>query len=427
MNATRLPYHVSLLPGEALCSWIWRLAARFEISALHLLKGAFGVRHIDKESARHGTWWRTPERSLLDQISARTGMTTARLAKATLANWSPGAPGGEGGWGPEGRKFLGAAMARISDLIAACPRCLAENGSAYLRTTWIFQWLSCCPKHGIIMVCGCASCLARLSLPPLSSTRPWRPSCCRACGWSILDAETTPAQDCVRALQRRLLAGKRSGWIALPGFPPMAWPPFVAGLNAIAEVIWVHGKPGCRDELFALVAKEVGIEAVTPEGPPRKVGHGRVRHDAMLVLAWLLERWPDRLMTLAEIFGVARRRWRVNCSRPEPVRIALRALPWPLAHDLLWRADGWQTPHTHARDHPRFLSAASRVLLARHPHLAQEAPWLVRRQGEEVWRRRLLALIENQPHLWGPDGSNAEAEFYDLPSTAHGSLGNSTN
>jgi TniQ len=304
MNATRLPYHVSLLPGEALCSWIWRLAARFEISALHLLKGAFGVRHIDKESARHGTWWRTPERSLLDQISARTGMTTARLAKATLANWSPGAPGGEGGWGPEGRKFLGAAMARISDLIAACPRCLAENGSAYLRTTWIFQWLSCCPKHGIIMVCGCASCLARLSLPPLSSTRPWRPSCCRACGWSILDAETTPAQDSVRALQRRLLAGKRSGWIALPGFPPMPWPPFVAGLNAIAEVIWVHGKPGCRDELFALVAKEVGIEAVTPEGPPRKVGHGRVRHDAMLVLAWLLERWPDRLMTLQRFSGL---------------------------------------------------------------------------------------------------------------------------
>ena len=59
-DAIRLPYHVPLLPGEALSSWIWRLAARFDISALHLLQGAFGLSRIDKESARYGTWWRTP-------------------------------------------------------------------------------------------------------------------------------------------------------------------------------------------------------------------------------------------------------------------------------------------------------------------------------------------------------------------------------
>jgi hypothetical protein len=91
--------------------------------------------------------------------------------------------------------------------------------------------------------------------------------------------------------------------------------PFVSGINAMAEVIWVHGKPACRRELFALIAKDVGVDALMPEEPPRKIGHGRARHDAMLVIAWLLERWPQRLMIAADMFGVTKRRWRV-CSRP---------------------------------------------------------------------------------------------------------------
>jgi hypothetical protein len=70
----RLPHHVPLLPDEALISWIWRLAGRFEISARHLLQGAFGIRQIDKQSVRHGTWWRTPEQSFVAEISRRTGI-----------------------------------------------------------------------------------------------------------------------------------------------------------------------------------------------------------------------------------------------------------------------------------------------------------------------------------------------------------------
>jgi TniQ len=420
-----LPYHVPLLAGEALGSWIWRVAGRFEISARHLLQGAFGVGHIDKESVRGGTWWRTPEQSLLAAISARTGIAVARLAAATLANWSPASPGGREGWGPAGRKFLGGDMVRISEVIAACPQCLAENGIAYLRRSWFFPWLSCCPKHGTIMICGCGSCGTRLRTPPLSFVGPWLLNGCRTCGWSMGGAKTEQAHDQVRALQRLLLAGKRSGWMALPGLEPMPWPPFVSGINAMAEVIWVHGKPACRRELFALIAKDVGVDALMPEEPPRKIGHGRARHDAMLVIAWLLERWPQRLMIAADMFGVTKRRWRV-CSRPKPVRHALQALPWQLARDVLWRTEGWPNPSHDARSDPDFLDAACRVLLARHPRLVNQAPWLRRRRGENVWRQRLVSLLDRHSHLWGVDGEQAGEEFYDLPSKIYASANNST-
>jgi hypothetical protein len=108
----RLPYHTPLFSDEALISWIWRLAGLFEISARHLLQGAFGIRQIDKESVRHGTWWRTPEQRFVAELSRRTGIADARLWETTLANWSAASPGGEQGWGPAGRKFMGGAMAR---------------------------------------------------------------------------------------------------------------------------------------------------------------------------------------------------------------------------------------------------------------------------------------------------------------------------
>lgn len=130
----RLPYHTPLLSDEALISWIWRLAGRFEISARHLLQGAFGIRQIKKGSIRYGTWWRTPEPSLVAEIRARTGIEAARLKEGTLSNWSPASPGGDEGWGPPGRKFMGGVMARASELIAVCPQCLAEN-IAYARTS----------------------------------------------------------------------------------------------------------------------------------------------------------------------------------------------------------------------------------------------------------------------------------------------------
>ena len=145
----------------------------------------------------------------------------------------------------------------------------------------------------------------------------------------------------------------------------------------------------------------------------------------MLVIAWLLERWPQRLMIAADVFGVTKRRWRV-CSRPKPVRHALQALPWQLARDVLWRTEGWPNPSHDARSDPDFLDAACRVLLARHPRLVKQAPWLRRRRGENVWRQRLVSLLDRHSHLWGVDGEQAGEEFYDLPSKIYASANNST-
>ena len=313
-----------------------------------------------------------------------------RLRAATVSDWSPGSPGGEAGRGQVGRKFLGGAIAKVSEVIAVCPRCLLEDGCAYVRMTWLFQWLSCCPKHGVTLVCTCRSCHARLSMLPLASVRPWSSDHCWRCGSSIITAETMEAHNRVRVFQRRLLAGKRSGWIMPSGLEPMAWPPFVEGLNAIAEVVWVHGKPACREELFAILAKNVGVEALEPYATPRASGHGgRARHDAMLVISWLLERWPDRMMI----------RRRVRCRKTalghqaQPpranskgfTRSALAASPRPsLANGRLGSFAGY------ARDPDAFISHRS-ALIARHPQPA--------RSGPIQWQHRTPTLMGMLPQI----------------------------
>jgi hypothetical protein len=55
------------------------------------------------------------------------------------------------------------------------------------------------------------------------------------------------------------------------------------------------------------------------------------------------------------------------------------------------------------------------------------AAWLRRRRGENVWPQRLVSLLDRRSHLWGVDGEQADAEFYDLPSKIYASANSSTN
>jgi hypothetical protein len=236
------PYHVPLLAGEALGSWIWRVAGRFEISARHLLQGAFGVGHIDKESVRGGTWWRTPEQSLLAAISARTGIAVARLAAGNAGELVAGFSGRPGGLGTSGPQVPGwrhgadlgghcgvSTMPRrewhclfAEELVLPMAELLSEARHHHDLRVWVLRYAA---PYATIVV---RAAVVAQRLPNMRMVNGWRRDGTSARS-SASFAKATPGRQALR----------------LDGAAGVGTP-FVSGINAMAEVIWVHGKPACR-------------------------------------------------------------------------------------------------------------------------------------------------------------------------------------
>ncbi|MGH9071226.1 MAG: TniQ family protein, partial [Acidimicrobiales bacterium] len=79
------PLHLAPIDGEALSSWLRRLAASYQMSVAELIEHGLGqdqmaVRALDID----------PSAALLDVLAERTGIDPARLRQMSLAGWTPG-------------------------------------------------------------------------------------------------------------------------------------------------------------------------------------------------------------------------------------------------------------------------------------------------------------------------------------------------
>jgi hypothetical protein len=161
----RWPLHPAPIDGEALSSWLLRIASGYEMTVGQLIDHGLGhdpkiERDLDRD----------PPPALLDTLAQRTGSTTDRVRQMCLAGWTPWLldslqahpagfdtyvrefsvllkpgkrskhrPGTWVGWIPRDR------------VQRACPGCMEDPGRQGLLLIWRLPLSLSCPEHGLML------------------------------------------------------------------------------------------------------------------------------------------------------------------------------------------------------------------------------------------------------------------------------------
>ena len=234
MSRMRWPLHPSPVVGEALSSWISRVANEYAQTPEQLLADDLGYpglhdEHIDL----------MPPRELLCQLRVRAGLSIKTIDLMTLAGHVPTLLDDLNGSAesfnnychrysvllPPGRRSARLlpgwrpwwSVAERWPVARACRECIEQAGFCFYRLAWRLPILSCCPVHGLM--------LERAVLG--------RPDYCH---WP----ETNPmiAAPALQAMDRRTWAALTRGTVELPG-------------RAISAAAWLRLLRTVVDELSA--------------------------------------------------------------------------------------------------------------------------------------------------------------------------------
>jgi transposase len=279
-----LPVHIAPAPDEALMSWLCRLAVAVGLSPSAFTRHAFGI-----DSQVHPEWWRRPTEGQLTAISAGSGLSRNQLCGMTLESWATARNDerderfsawrvAKPGYRMKGGRYL-----------AVCPRCLAGDDKPYLRTEWMIGWLAICPRHDIVLERKCPSCHRMLRQQELNGSRLADPCQCHRCSASLAEGNGSTALAGI-GLQRTMLALKRAGLGHVPGLGMVEWGMFSALTDLVLRAVWTAEPVRARERLFTQVVLDLGL------APAERFRIGwRGNYGALVLMAWMLEGWPDRL------------------------------------------------------------------------------------------------------------------------------------
>lgn len=169
----RWPLHPTPVDGEALSSWLYRLAACYQMEMLDLVKHGLGHDH-DLDPAKHDTACdhldSDPPEMLVLRLAQHTGVDPDRIREMTLAGWAPwlydSLHPSPAGFDVYVRQFSvllnphnrgkhqpkGPWRAWQSDrpVRRGCPQCLGEPGCG-VQLIWQLPLMLSCPKHGCLL------------------------------------------------------------------------------------------------------------------------------------------------------------------------------------------------------------------------------------------------------------------------------------
>lgn len=157
----RWPLHPDPQEGEALSSWLRRIAACYHMDAQELLKHDLGHDLHDALDVN-------PPMALLRVLSKRSGVDLNRLRRMSLAGWVPVLFDSSDGSVPDA---LDAYAFKLSILLQrrrhatrsvagwrawmparpinrACPHCIEEQADQPMRLMWRVPLMLSCPRHG---------------------------------------------------------------------------------------------------------------------------------------------------------------------------------------------------------------------------------------------------------------------------------------
>jgi hypothetical protein len=317
-----LPFYVQPAAGEALISWLGRLAHRFDLSPHQFAWQAFGV-----DNRGPAQWWLRPSPLSLKRISEVTGVPVDQLERMTLNNWSPSYRGDEADGGFSEIRYRNPPPQRWTRYVAVCTACLREDVIPYLRLAWFIGWVAVCPRHEIALVSRCPSCNSKLRSAAYGSASPRPPHQCATCGSSVLTAKTCHAHASVMKLDAALLRGKRLGAIDLAGLGRLSWPDTVALADVLMGTFWTALHTRERRDIYQRMVRNRRTE---DERGSRAYGD---RYHGLDLLAWLLEGWPwstGSQVAISLLF-----RWsRARRSRTSGSVLLTRSERWEAGHEF---------------------------------------------------------------------------------------------
>ena len=160
-SALRWPLHPEPQEGEALSSWLRRIAACYDMDARELLKHDLGHDLHDDLDVN-------PPMTLLRLLSRRSGVDLKRLRCMSLAGWVPSLFDSLDGSAPDAleayafkltillqdrsratRSVAGWCAWRPDRPISrACPQCMDEQADQPMWLIWMLPLMLSCPRHG---------------------------------------------------------------------------------------------------------------------------------------------------------------------------------------------------------------------------------------------------------------------------------------
>jgi hypothetical protein len=267
--------------GEALLSWLLRLATRLNVSMHVLAHQVFGI----DDRAGHSHWWCRPNPWALQRISNKTGVSIERLRTMTLAQWMPAYREDEDNerFGP--RHYGLTAPERRARRLAVCTQCLEEDPAPHLRVWWMIGWVAVCPRHGTVLVALCGWCRGKVRVGRLSGAIAFAPRNCMSCGQDLQDGVCWLAHPAVTRFQTSLLTGKRDGMTELEGIGRLSWAEILGLIDLIIGTYWID--LSCEEQ--AHIRSQHEESGLSPSLIDRSYD---TRYGSLLFLTWLLEGWP---------------------------------------------------------------------------------------------------------------------------------------
>lgn len=142
------------LPGEALSSWVWRVAARHRINPGRLSE-AWGLYYDLRQNDEHRPFADAATLAFKSATKESDFTYQFQLRFGVLARF----------------RSLWFDMSSKSPILQWCPRCFVEDATPYLRLRWRFRTAIACDRHRVLLVGRCPQCERRIQLTSYARRR----------------------------------------------------------------------------------------------------------------------------------------------------------------------------------------------------------------------------------------------------------------
>lgn len=208
--AQRWPLHPAPKEGEALSSWLHRVAECYQMDLRELLECDLGHGQIDDIDT-------APPLPLLISLAGRSGIELDRLRCMSFTGWTPWLLDSLDDTVPDAMEIYvfqlsvllpkrnrntrsitsWRAWLPMRPLCRACPRCIRDSTEQSLALTWQLPLLLSCPTHGCWL-------------------EPYWGVTGQFTGWDIASCEPRPASAPIAAMDRRTWQALTTGYVELP-------------------------------------------------------------------------------------------------------------------------------------------------------------------------------------------------------------------